>query len=92
MKRILILCLLVVGFVAAGCGNNPDADGLSSTEKEAASRLDQIAKSSGGDWSKVSQSDKDYMLQQFHSEQTAKKMLQNKAGLLKGKAGGKGAQ
>lgn len=90
MKRLLILGLLVVGFIAAGCGNNPSDDGVSAQGKETASRLDQIAKSSGGDWSKVSQADKDYMIQQFHSERTAEMMLKNKAGLLHSTPGGGG--
>jgi len=88
MKRILILCLLAFGLVAAGCGNNTDDDGLSSTEKATASRIDQIAKSSGGDWSKVSQDDRDYIVKQVGDEISAQKLLQNKAGLMKGRGGG----
>lgn len=90
MKRILILCVLALGLVFAGCNsNNPGDDGIDSKGKATATRIDQIAKSSGGDWDKVTQEDKDYLLKEFGGEQTAKMLLQSKAGKLKATGGGK---
>lgn len=90
MKRLLILCVLAVGFAVVGCNsNNPGDDGIDAKGKATATRVDQIAKASGGDWSKVSQEDKDFLLKEVGSEQSAKMVLQSKAGNLSAAPGGK---
>ncbi len=88
MKNILILALAAL---IVGCGNNPGDDGISGKDKETSSRLDQVAKASGGDWEKLSQTDKDFLVKDVAqgSEQTAKMLLRNKAGQLSGGPGGK---
>lgn len=88
MKNILIFALAAL---IVGCGNNPGDDGISGKDKETGSRLEQIAKASGGDWDKLSQADKDFLVKDVAqgSEQTAKMLLQSKAGRLSGGPGGK---
>jgi len=87
MKNLL---LFAVAALAIGCGNNPGNDGVSAKDKEMGSRLDQIAKASGGDWEKLSQADKDFLTKDVAhgSEQTAKMLLQSKAGKMSGGPGG----
>lgn len=82
-----------LGLILAGCATNDMSDdGLSAGDKQAANRLAEIAKTSGGDWNKLSQSDKDYLVNDVAhgSEQTAKMLLQSKAGKMSGGAGGAG--
>lgn len=86
MKRLLPFLAIVL----AGCGNNMSDDGLPDKDKQAASRLDQIAKQSGGDWERVSQADRDYLVKEISmgSEPSARMLLQQKAGTLKATPGG----
>lgn len=89
IRLISLIGLIVV----AGCASNDMTDdGLSAGDKQNASRLTELAKASGGDWNKLSQSDKDYLVNDVAhgSEQTAKMLLQSKAGHLDGGAGGSG--
>lgn len=77
-----LLPLLVFGLMVGGCGNNMSDDGLSKDQQQASSRIDKIAKESGGDWSKVSQADRDYLVNEVSmgSEETAKRMIQGHNG------------
>ncbi|RYG38838.1 hypothetical protein EON81_02600 [bacterium] len=81
MKRLLSLALATLALAGCGSGDISD-DGLSATEKQSASRIDQIAKDSGGDWEKVSQADRDYLVKEISmgSEETAKRMIQGRNG------------
>lgn len=83
---------ILATFVAflVGCGNNMDDDGLNKGQKQAADRIDVIAKASGGDWDKVSATDRDYLVNTVSagSEQSAKMLLLGKAGKLKATPGG----
>ncbi len=68
-------CLLVSGCAQGG-------DGLSKEQKEAGDRVDQIVKKTGGDWSKLSPEDKDYLVNKLSNgnEGAAKMMLNARTG------------
>lgn len=91
MKRLSSLALSVLAAVLVGCGDGMSNDGVSDKDRQAASRLDQIVKDSGGDWEKIPQADRDYIVKEISmgSEPSAKKLVQGRAGLLSAKPGGK---
>lgn len=68
----------------AGCSQSDD--GLSTAQKQQADRLDEIAKKSGGDFDKLSATDKDYLLKNLadNNEKTARMLLMAKTGGFKG--------
>ncbi len=61
-------------------------DGLSSTRQEQADRLSDIAKRSGGDWNKLTQADKDYLVKTLSNgnENNARMILMAKVGHFAG--------
>lgn len=76
MKNCLLSLALIV--LVAGCSS---AGGSSSKEDEVkADRLETIAKQSGGDWNKVSDSDRQYVINEVShgSEESAKRLVQMK--------------
>jgi hypothetical protein len=82
--------LIATIFLAlVGCNQGGD-DGLSKKDQEAGTRIEQIAKDSGGDWSKVSQADKDYLIKEVSmgSEQSAQKLIEARGGKMRGGPGG----
>jgi hypothetical protein len=79
MKRTLILLCLAA--LAVGCSKS-DGPALNKDQDQQASQLDQIAKKSGGDWEKLSDADKQKMIQIGGSEQGAKMLLMGKSGKL----------
>lgn len=83
----LILLLILPLF---GC--QPADDGIPSAEKKNASRLDDMAKSSGGDITKLSPTDHDYLVKEIAhgDENAAKMMLGAKAGTLGKRPAGAG--
>jgi hypothetical protein len=85
---LLALALLIV---AVGCAPSGGDDGLKKEDVQAASRVDQIAKASGGDWSKVSDTDKKYLVDEVSmgSEKSAQMLLMAKSGKLQSAPGGK---
>jgi hypothetical protein len=85
---LLALALLIV---AVGCAPSGGDDGLKKEDVQAASRVDQIAKASGGDWSKVSDKDKKYLVDEVSmgSEKSAQMLLMAKSGKLQSAPGGK---
>jgi len=84
----LIVCFSIAFTI--GCSSDDKGDGLTQKDQEAISRLDQIAKASGGDWDKVSDADKKYLINDVSmgSEQSAKMLLQAKAGKTRRGASG----
>jgi hypothetical protein len=67
--------------IVAGCSHNSSDTGVSPKEAQTANRLDDIASKSGGDWNKLSPSDKAYLLQiSSGSESTAKMVLLTHSG------------
>ena len=90
MKKLATLMLLVVLLSVVGGCTGSDDDGLDPKEVKAASRVEQIAKSSGGDWSKVSEADKKYLVEEISmgSEQSAKMLIMSKSGSLRASPGG----
>jgi hypothetical protein len=79
-QTLLCLCLACI---VAGCSNN-GASGppLNSEQEKQSSQLDEIAKKSGGDWNKLSDADKQAMIQIGGSEQGAKMLLLGKSGKI----------
>ncbi len=78
MKKILLLvgAIAVLG-AAAGCSG--DDSGLTPQQQKMGQDLDALAKSSGGDWSKLSAAQQQELVQSTGSEATAKSVLQMKA-------------
>ncbi len=73
---VLALAALLGGMAlfAVGCGEK-DPGPSAETQKQS-DRLSQIQQSSGGDWNKMSQADKDYMINELGQGSEAKaKML-----------------
>ncbi len=81
--QVLVLLLICcAGLSVGGCrGSN---DGMSSEQVQKADRLSEIATRSGGDWDKVPQSDRDYLIKMTPSgtEQSARMLLLAKSGKL----------
>lgn len=80
----MALCLLVA---TLGCARD---DGLKPEERQMANRLDEITRKSGGDWDKLSDSEKRYLIQDIShgSEPSARMLLMARGGKLRGKPGG----
>ncbi len=89
-KFAILVCVAVLALIGIGCGNNMSDDGLKPAEREMSTRVDQIAKASGGDWDKISQADKDYLVKtvSMGSEPSARMLVKAKSGGLRGKTGG----
>jgi hypothetical protein len=85
--RTLLLACALLPFVT-GCTRTDD--GVRPQEQQMANRLDEITKKSGGDWSKLSSEDRDYLVKDVAqgSEQSARMLIMARAGKLKGKPGG----
>lgn len=92
MHRRLISGLIIVACASMAVGCQKTDDGLSQQEQKMTDRLGEIAKSSGGDWDKLSQADRDYLVNEVSrgSETSARMLLQAKSGRLKAKPGGPG--
>jgi hypothetical protein len=88
MKNYAIACIGAFAIALAGCGQSSD-DGLSKKDQEAGTRIEQIAKESGGDWEKISEADRKYLVEvSMGSEQSAKMLIYSKSGKLQGTPGG----
>ncbi|HZO88378.1 MAG TPA: hypothetical protein VFB38_08560 [Chthonomonadaceae bacterium] len=85
---VILLAACLVSVPVAGC--HREDDGLSPKQRQTVDRLDEIAKKSGGDWDKVSQADRDYLVNEVAhgSEQSAKMMLMAKGGKMHANPGG----
>jgi len=86
MKKIGLF--LILG-LALGCGESSD-DGLTKDDQVKVDRIGQIATASGGDWSKVPDADKKYLVDEVShgSEQSAKMLLMSKVGAMSAAPGG----
>lgn len=91
MKLLPLLAASLFAATLTGCGDGMSNDGVSDKDRAAASRLEDIVKKSGGDWEKIPQADRDYIVNEISmgSEISAKKLVQGKAGRLSAKPGGK---
>lgn len=87
-KGLYVLMGLLLLTVFVGCKH--DDDGMSEQQQVRTSRLDTIAKTSAGDWTKVSAADQEYLVKELAhgNEESAKMLLLAKAGKLKGTPGG----
>ncbi len=92
MRKIWLSVLIVLsaGSLVPIMGCHGADDGLTDAQHQQADRLDQIAKQSDGNWDKVSQTDRDYILKNITSgsEQAAKMLLLAKAGKIGRGSGG----
>lgn len=90
MKLLNLLALSLLAVVLTGCAPSDD-DGVSQKDRQAATRLDDIVKKSGGDWEKIPKADQDYIVNEISqgSEQSAKMLVQGKAGKFNARPGGK---
>jgi|SRR5271166_352028 len=77
MKKFLVC--LGLAFAVLGCSSSGGPP-LNAEQEHQASQLDELAKKSGGDWDKLSDADKQAMIQIGGSEQGAKMLLLGKAG------------
>ena len=77
---LMLICLLVVP-LTTGCQQSVHS-GEDTTQSQMTDRLSQIAKESGGDWSKVSATDKEYLVKEVShgDEKSAQMLLQAKSG------------
>lgn len=79
MKRTLASFVVLASLSAVcatgilGCGSDSGQDAKKTVEER--DRLSAIKAQSGGDWNKLSQSDKDYVLQLVHGSESSAKML-----------------
>lgn len=91
MRRFGLLAGLVLAVATAGtlagCGG-PD-DGMTSKQQESSDRLAQIRKDSGGRWERLSESDRQFLLQLAQgNEQSARMLLFGSTGAPGGRPGG----
>lgn len=91
MRLLPLLAASLIAAALLGCGDGMSNDGVSDKDRTAATRLDEIVKKSGGDWEKIPQADRDYIVKEISmgSEPSAKLLVQGKAGKLRAKPGGK---
>ncbi|HLK14133.1 MAG TPA: hypothetical protein VKT78_04955 [Fimbriimonadaceae bacterium] len=87
----LFLCLLLGLVVVGGC-NKDSGPPLNAEQEKQATRLDELAKKSGGDWSKLSADEQKEAVLLGGSEQGAKMLLLGKAGKIGNHPGGPGGQ
>lgn len=72
MKRLATL-LIACAVVVSGCGSG---DGASEKTKEQSSRLNEIQTKTGGDWNKLTEEDKNYLVNELaHGNENSAKML-----------------
>lgn len=93
MTRLHFSVLLAMTLILSGGCKGGD-DGLTAPEKQMANRLDTLVKQSGGDWNKLSPSDRDYLVKDISqgSEQSARMLLSAKSGKMKATPGGPGGK
>lgn len=64
-------------------------DGLTPQQRQTGDRLSEIAKKTDGDWNRLSEADRDFLLKMSHgSEPSARMLLLGAAGKIGGRPGG----
>ena len=78
--------LILPGLV--GCRGQQD--GLTSTQRESGDRLSRIAKRTDGDWAKLTDEERNFLIKDlsYGNEQSARMLLLAAAGKIGGKPGG----
>ncbi len=78
-------CLLLWG---VGCKRS--SDGLTPEQRQSGDRLSQIAKRTDGDWSKLTQEERTFIVKElaYGNEQSARMLLLAAAGKIGGRPGG----
>src|SRR5215467_10778530 len=85
----LIATVFVCGL--SGCGKQ--SDGLSTEQRQSGDRLSEIAKKTGGDWAKLTEGDRDFLIKMsYGNEQSAKWLLLGAAGKVGGGSGPQGGK
>ncbi len=90
-KTFIFACpsLFLLLAMQLGCNQQP-SNGFNAAQTKVLNRMDTIAKQSGGDWSKVSPSDQQFLINGpgGGSVQTAQMLLQSRARSLQGGSAG----
>ncbi|MDR3688177.1 MAG: hypothetical protein P4L46_02275 [Fimbriimonas sp.] len=75
MRKLLLLAGVLAALAVGGCGHDDSAP--SAKTQEQSSRLNEIQQKTGSDWSKLSDADKNYLINDLAhgSEQTARMLL-----------------
>jgi hypothetical protein len=80
------LAVTALTVMVAGCGkSNPE--GFTDTQLQGMDRQEKIVQGAGGDWSKVSEEDKAFLIKGMGSEESAKQYVRNSGGGGKAPAG-----
>jgi hypothetical protein len=84
-----LAALTLIGFGGAGCSGGSD-DGMTTSQKQTSDRLGEIAKRTGGDWSKTTSEDKDFLVNKmsYGNERSAQMLLMGAAGKIGGQSAG----
>ena len=81
---LLLLVALATGALS-GCGAGGQRDGLTTEQQAESSRLQQIGKTSNGEWEKLPPADREFLLKMAHgNEQSARMLLLGASGKLRG--------
>lgn len=85
---LVAAALLPVGGSLAGCSR--DDDGLSAEQRQTGDRLSEIARKTDGDWNRLTDADRDFLVNQMShgNEQSARMLLLGAAGKIGGRPGG----
>ncbi len=88
-KKTVPVIVLGMALATPLIGCHKSGDDMTPTEQKQASRLDEIAKKTGGDWNKLTPEDRQYLVKDISqgSEQSARMLLSVKAGRLKATPG-----
>src|SRR5581483_9279407 len=89
-KLATVLAVAILSpFVIIGCKSD---SGLNPDQQQMATRLDEIVKKSGGEWNKLSDADRTYLIKDisYGSEPSARMLFMAKAGKLKANPVGPG--
>lgn len=85
---LVAAALLPFGGFLAGCSRNDD--GLSAEQRQTGDRLSEIARKTDGDWNRLTDADRDFLVNQMShgNEQSARMLLLGAAGKIGGRPGG----
>lgn len=88
VRAALLSVLLFCGAVLSGCG--APASDLNKAQQDQSSRLGQIAKRTDGDWNKLSEEERQFLITDlsYGNESSARMLLLSAAGKVGGRPGG----
>jgi hypothetical protein len=74
--HLAAIIVLSAGFLTTGC-NKSNPEGFTEQQQQGMNRQSEILKKAGGDWSKLSPEDKDFLIKGMGSEESAKRYVQH---------------